>query len=136
MAKTCENVPLPLPGWVTPTDQETLPRLSASAVDETTESTTAPDDLANEWPDEQPTEIDLLPDDLAEIEREEPTPVVPPPPVTLDYERGRRAGVTEERDRVLAAVGAILSTSHNVSAHQVAQFLDLVRQKLDHPGAR
>jgi hypothetical protein len=94
------------------------------------------DDPAGDWTEAQSTAIDLLPEDLTEIEQEEPTPTEPPPWATLDFERGCRAGAKDERDRVLAAVGAILSASHNVPPAEVAQFLDLVRQKLDHQGGR
>ena len=97
-----------------------------------------PDDLEDgdpflEWERENAaTSIDLLPVDLAEIEREESTPTR-----TVEklpgYDVGRRVGEREERERVLAAVGAILLARHRVGRVEVDQFLDLVREKLRQP---
>jgi hypothetical protein len=84
-----------------------------------------------EWERENAaTSIDLLPADLAEIEREESTPTRTAEKLP-GYDVGRRVGEREERDRVLAAVGAILSASANVGPGEVARFIVLVRQKLE-----
>ena len=53
------------------------------------------DDPVDDWPeDERPTTVDLLPDDLAELEREETTPTVTTE-VLPGYDVGRRAGIYE-----------------------------------------
>jgi len=87
-------------------------------------------DPFKEWERENAaTSIDLLPVALAEIEREESTPTLEIEKLP-GYDAGRRAGEREERERVLAAVGAILLARHRVGRVEVDQFLDLVREKL------
>lgn len=93
------------------------------------------DDPSDDWDDDPATAIDLLPEDLAEIEREETTPTWSPTS-PVDYERGRRDGARDERELVLGAVAAILGASEHVGRTEVARFLDLVRELLAQPAPR
>lgn len=91
------------------------------------------DDLDEEWRKAPPTEVELLPADLVELQPEEPTPVREMTELVLT-ERERRDVRKDERERVIRVVGALLSKSRNVTPRQVADFIDLIRLKLDHPG--
>jgi len=67
------------------------------------------DDPAADWPDDAPaTTVDLLPDDLAELEREETTPTAVPDALP-GFDVGRRAGIYE----MIADVRAVFTEARN-----------------------
>lgn len=67
------------------------------------------DDPADDWLDDDPaTTVDLLPDDLAELEREETTPTAVPDALP-GFDVGRRAGIYE----MIADVRAIFTEARN-----------------------